>query len=115
MSEKALLQQTLTNRPETDHQAITIPPDHFSSSNAPAISASVPNTDASGSNPNIEALTQLDLTLLNEPSDSSLPTGPQGPPELIQAAANNDATYHLRYLSGSIVGPSPPAYRPNND
>jgi hypothetical protein len=119
MPEKALHQQTPANRPETDLEATLTPPDLSPSSNAPAISVSVPNTHASGSNPNIEALIlkQLDLPLLNEPSDSSPPTRPQGPPEPNHAAANNDAAYRLRYLSGStsIVGSSPPAYRPNNE
>jgi len=110
MSEKALRQQTPANRPETDLQASSIPPDLHPSS-IPAVSVSVPNTHASDSNPNIESLTQLGLTLLNEPSDSSPPTGLQGPPEPDQAAANNDAAYRLRYLSDS----SPPAYRPNNE
>lgn len=110
MSEKALLQQTLTNRPQTDHQAITIPPDLSPSSNTP-VSFSAPNTRASGSNPSIEALTQLDPSLLNEPSYSLSLTGPQGLPGPNQAAANNNAAYRLRYLSGS----SPPAYQPNNE
>ena len=121
MSEKALRQQTPANRPETDLEATSTPPDLSPSSNVPATSVSVPNTHASGSttsNPNVETLTlkHLNLTLLNEPSDSSPLTGPQRHPEPNQPAVNN-AAYRLRYLSGStsIVGPSPPAYRPNNE
>ena len=95
MSEKASRQQAPVNRPETDLQATSIPPDLDLSHSSNVLAVSVPN----------ESLA----------SDSSPPTGPQGPPEPNQAAANNDVAYHLRYLSGSIVGPSPPAYRPNNE
>jgi len=97
MSEKALRQQSPANRPETDLQATSIPsdPDLSHSLNVPAVSVSVPNEPLA--------------------SDSSPPTGPQVPPEPNQAAANNDAAYHLQYLSGYMVGPSPPAYRPNNE
>jgi hypothetical protein len=91
MSEKILLQQTLANRPETNLQATSITP----SSNVPAVSVSHPNEPPA--------------------SDSFPATGHQAAPEPNQAAANSDATYHLRYLSGSIVGPSPPAYQPNNE
>lgn len=122
MSEKVLRQQTPANRSGTDLESTSIPPDLSLSSNAPAFSVSIPNTHASGSNSNIGAST-LKLSLLNEPSDSSPPIGPQGPPEPNHAAANDDAAHHLRYLTGptSIVGPStpaydvPPAYRPNNE
>ncbi|KAF8797676.1 hypothetical protein BYT27DRAFT_6926567 [Phlegmacium glaucopus] len=119
MSEKALRQQTYPNRAETDLEPASTSPDLAPSSNAPAFSVSVPSTHATASN----SLNQpsLDLSPLSEPSDSS---GPQGPPEPNQAA-NNDAAYRLRYLSGStsIAGPVtsayggisdvPPAYRPN--
>ena len=112
MPEKALLQQTPANRLETDLQASSIPPDLSPTSTVPALSVSIPYTYPSDSNLNMEALTQLGLTLLHEPSDSASPIGPQGPPELNQAAANNDDPgYRMRYLSGS----SPPAYRPNNE
>ena len=103
-----LRQHTPANRLKTDLQASSMPSDLSPSPLVPALSISVPNTHSSDSKLNIEALTQLGLNLLNEPSS---PTAPhQGPPELDQAAANN-AAYRMRHLSGS----SPPAYRPNNE
>ena len=112
MSEKALRQQTPANRPEIDLQATSVPPDLSPLSNVPAVSVSVPNTHAFSSSSNIEALTFLNESLACDYSPS---TGTQGLPEPNQAAGNNDAAYHLRYLFASIVGPAPPAYRPNNE
>jgi len=91
MSEKVLRQQTTANMLETDLQTISLPTDLSPSSNVPAFSVSVSKEPLA--------------------SDSS----PQEPPEPNQAAAEDDATFHARYLSGYIAGPSPPAYRPNNE
>ncbi|KAF8811925.1 hypothetical protein BYT27DRAFT_6436036 [Phlegmacium glaucopus] len=68
ISEKALRQQTRINRAETD----------LESSNAPALLVSAPRTHDPGSIPLNQP--SLDLPPLSDPSDSSLPAEPQGPP-----------------------------------